>query len=108
MNFNDLTLDEARRSPGNKWNRFDSDVIPSWVADMDFPVAKPIRDFIIDQGMRGDLKYTGDTSDTSVVDVFAERMFKQIRLEYKFSRRRSNDRYCSRHIHCYQRLLRTK
>jgi len=77
MNFNDLTLDEARRSPGNKWNRFDADVIPSWVADMDFPVAKPIRDFIIDQGMRGDLKYTGDTSGTSIVDVFAERMLSK-------------------------------
>ena len=74
MNFNDLTLAQARLSHGNKWNRYPSDVIPSWVADMDFPVANPIQNFFMDLSARGDLMYAGDTANFSIVDVFAERM----------------------------------
>lgn len=37
-------VDEAalRASPSSKWNRHDADVLPAWVADMDFRVAPPI------------------------------------------------------------------
>ena len=37
-------VDEAalRASPSSKWNRYDADVLPAWVADMDFRVAPPI------------------------------------------------------------------
>lgn len=41
--FDDLSLDELRGRPLMKWRRFDPDVLPLWVADMDFPVAEPIR-----------------------------------------------------------------
>src|SRR4030042_6915725 len=33
----------GRRSTGcMKWNKYDGDVLPLWVADMDFPLAEPI------------------------------------------------------------------
>ncbi len=32
---------------GPKWLQAGPDVIPAWVADMDFPVAQPIRDAVM-------------------------------------------------------------
>lgn len=46
--YDDLSLDELRARPLMKWRRFDPDVLPLWVADMDFPVAEPIRAAIRD------------------------------------------------------------
>lgn len=41
--YDALSLDDLRRRPLNKWRYFDPDVLPLWVADMDFPIAEPIR-----------------------------------------------------------------
>ncbi|MEX2501031.1 MAG: PatB family C-S lyase [Trueperaceae bacterium] len=41
--FDDLQLDALRARPLAKWRVYDPDVLPLWVADMDFPVAEPIR-----------------------------------------------------------------
>ena len=46
MTFETLPLDTLRTRHGNKWNRFDEDVLPAWVADMDFPLAPPLRECI--------------------------------------------------------------
>ena len=50
MTSNDLraqlnSLDPAalRRRGSAKWTAVPEDVLPAWVADMDFPVAEPIR-----------------------------------------------------------------
>lgn len=47
----------ALRAAGSmKWNKFDSDVLPMWVADMDFKVAPPIAEALSkynDSGMHG-------------------------------------------------------
>ena len=42
--FDDLVLDELRRRPGVKWQRVDPDVLPAWVADMDFAVPPVVAD----------------------------------------------------------------
>lgn len=47
-----------RRDPNvlNKWTWYPKDVLPMWVADMDFPAPRPIRDAlhkVIDQGVLG-------------------------------------------------------
>jgi cystathionine beta-lyase len=34
---------ERRPTDSGKWNKFEADVLPMWVADMDFPVAEPIQ-----------------------------------------------------------------
>jgi cysteine-S-conjugate beta-lyase len=38
-----VTEAALRSRRGNKWSKYDADVLPAWVADMDFPVAEPIR-----------------------------------------------------------------
>lgn len=44
--YDDLSLSALQARPLAKWRQFDPDVLPLWVADMDFPVAEPIRDAI--------------------------------------------------------------
>lgn len=39
----DLTFDQLRHSDSYKWTKYPPDVIPMWVADMDFAVAPGIR-----------------------------------------------------------------
>ena len=37
MDFDDLDIGRLRARTGEKWSQFDDDVLPAWVADMDFP-----------------------------------------------------------------------
>lgn len=48
---------ELRRRRGAKWALVDSDVIPAWVADMDFPIAEPIQNALRDAIETHDLGY---------------------------------------------------
>lgn len=40
--FDDLELTELRKRKSAKWTGYAADVLPSWVAEMDFPLAAPI------------------------------------------------------------------
>jgi cysteine-S-conjugate beta-lyase len=65
----------ARRNA--KWNQHDADVIPAWVADMDFAVAAPIEAAIERTIRDGDYGYAmrdGDRADRFVALAFAARM----------------------------------
>ncbi len=39
----DLDLDRLRERRSAKWTEYDHDVLPSWVAEMDFPLAPPVK-----------------------------------------------------------------
>jgi len=55
--FDTLTEERLRSTSGAKWNHFPEDVLPLWVADMDFPVAEPIRQAIRDYAECDDFGY---------------------------------------------------
>jgi cysteine-S-conjugate beta-lyase len=57
FNFEDLDLAWLRRKESIKWRRARRDVLPAWMADMDFPVAEPISEAISEIVRRGDLGY---------------------------------------------------
>ncbi|HUX41517.1 MAG TPA: MalY/PatB family protein [Rectinemataceae bacterium] len=60
MKFDFDELVDRRNSNSVKWNRYNSDVIPLWVADMDFRSPKPIVEALrraLDHGVFG---YPGD------------------------------------------------
>ena len=42
----ELSIDELRARRGVKWRRFPADVLPSWVADMDFAVPDAVQEAI--------------------------------------------------------------
>jgi cystathionine beta-lyase len=54
-----LALDELRKRKSVKWREFPSDVLPLPVAEMDFPIATPIKNALIDMVERSDTGYLG-------------------------------------------------
>lgn len=49
MQFDFTSLTDRRRYPSKKWTLYAPDVIPLWVADMDFPVAPVISEALTEQ-----------------------------------------------------------
>ncbi len=50
-------LERLRSIDGIKWTRYGPDILPAWVADMDFEPASEIKDAILSMVTRGDLGY---------------------------------------------------
>jgi cystathionine beta-lyase len=66
---------QARRN--SKWNQYDPDVLPAFVADMDFSVAAPIQTAIERIVRDRDYGYPlrdGQKADRTVANAFAQRM----------------------------------
>src|SRR5260221_2058435 len=66
---------QARRNA--KWNQYDADVLPAFVADMDFAVAAPIQAAIERIVRERDYGYplrNGERADRLVANTFAKRM----------------------------------
>ena len=51
---------DRRNTESIKWNHFDEDVLPMWVADMDFRCADPIVDALRDRVEHGIYGYAGE------------------------------------------------
>jgi cysteine-S-conjugate beta-lyase len=71
--FDDLSIEDLRRRPGTKW-QVDPGVLPAWVADMDFPVARAVADAIEHTVRRGDLGYPHWKDVHPLRVAFADRM----------------------------------
>jgi cystathionine beta-lyase len=71
--LDDLDPSLLRQRGGEKWALYPEDVLPLWVADMDFPVAKPIERLIRRSLDLGDLGYPLHPRPTTLPAVFAER-----------------------------------
>ena len=72
-------LPERRPTDSIKWNQFEADVLPMWVADMDFPVAEPIRQALhrrVEHGVYGYPGYAHPKpgSVTELQELLVERM----------------------------------
>jgi cystathionine beta-lyase len=74
--FDDLRIDELRRRPGVKWH-VEPDVLPAWVADMDFPVAPVIADAIEHTVRHGDLGYPHWDNVHPLRAAFSDRMHER-------------------------------
>lgn len=74
-----------RRKDGSiKWNRYPEDVIPLWVADMDFEVASPIREAFqhyVNTGIYGYAMPPADLADT-VTEWFLNHYQWEIQKEW--------------------------
>lgn len=67
-----------RGKRGVKWSRPGPDVVPAWVADMDYPVAPVIRAALVEAIDRGDLGYPDWPADRHpLADVFTSRMVQR-------------------------------
>lgn len=55
--FDSLTLERLRAKNCMKWTYFDGDVLPLWVADMDFPPPDVVADALAERAWSGNLGY---------------------------------------------------
>ena len=53
------SLSDLRKRRSAKWRSFDKDVLPLPVAEMDYPIAKPIQEVLLDMVKRSDVGYGG-------------------------------------------------
>lgn len=75
--IDDLNVDKLVRRQGEKWSHYEESVIPAWVADMDFELAAPIREAIIERVNRFDCGYPVAPRDTGLPEILAERVAKK-------------------------------
>jgi len=75
--FDDLDIEVLRRRSGEKWRTYPADVLPLWVADMDFEVAEPIRRRLQECLDNGDLGYPMHPAPTGLPEVFVDRAFQR-------------------------------
>ena len=69
-----LELSELRTHKSQKWREFPNDVLPLPVAEMDFPVAEPIRKTLQEMVEKSDLGYLGNIPEMGIsFSHFAER-----------------------------------
>jgi cystathionine beta-lyase len=77
--LDDLDVSTLSQRGGEKWALYPEDVLPLWVADMDFPVAKPIQRLIQRSLELGDLGYPLHPRPTRIPSVFARRAEERFR-----------------------------
>ncbi len=58
--FDDVSIDRLRHRSSSKWTRFDPDVLPAWIAEMDFALAPPIQRRLEEAIELGDTGYASD------------------------------------------------
>lgn len=71
LDLDSLSLDDLHRRRSAKWSHYPPDVIPAWVAEMDFPSAEPILRAIRQSLDRSDFGYPGFIGDIGFGEVIA-------------------------------------
>ncbi len=69
-----LDLATLQRRKSEKWHTYASDVLPAWVAEMDFPIAAEIRRNLEQALELWDVGYPVAPRQTGLCEVFADRM----------------------------------
>jgi cystathionine beta-lyase len=71
----DCSLDGLRRRRSWKWTEYPPDVLPAWVAEMDFDLAEPIKDAVREAITAGDCGYPHPLGFGEVYAAFAARRY---------------------------------
>jgi cystathionine beta-lyase len=67
----ELSLDDLRRRRSAKWAKYPEDVLPAWVAEMDFPLAEPVARALAEAVANGDTGYASP-AELGLGEAFAE------------------------------------
>lgn len=60
-NFEDLSVEQLRTRTSAKWTMFPPDVLPAWVAEMDFPLDPVVQTALLDAIKNNDCGYANGT-----------------------------------------------
>ena len=72
-----LSLEQLRGRQNAKWNKYGADVIPAWVAEMDFEPSPAIQEAVDRLARTHDYGYplrAGDKAELTVSQAFVKRM----------------------------------
>ncbi|UCH25539.1 MAG: PatB family C-S lyase [Trueperaceae bacterium] len=72
--FDALRADDLRNSTSSKWLAYPGEVLPLWVADMDFPPAEAIRAAVTRHAQEGFLGYAPNNGIPGLKEAVAERL----------------------------------
>lgn len=72
-----LSEEQLRSKKNEKWRTYPSDIIPAWLADMDYSVAQEIRDILKETILQSDLGYSMQPSALGIPNIVAERMLNK-------------------------------
>ena len=75
-------MDHLLDRGSEKWSAYPPDVLPAWIAEMDFALAPPVKAVLHDAIERDDLGYVGDTE--ALLDAFTG--FAARRLDWQVDR----------------------
>lgn len=73
--FDDLSLAKLRGRSSAKWSTYPPDVLPAWVAEMDFPLAEPIKQRLRRAIDADDCGYAHPTALPAAFAAFAKSRF---------------------------------
>src|SRR3982074_3015217 len=76
-----LSMETMRRRRGIKWHYYEEDVLPAWVADMDFAVAEPIQRALRRLVEEMDYGYPHRDGAGALPVAFADRMWERFDWE---------------------------
>lgn len=71
LDLDAIDLAELHRRHSAKWQNFPADVLPAFVAEMDYPLAAPIRRALHAAIEAGDLGYPAELADRRLPEAFA-------------------------------------
>ena len=74
MAIYDLNLERLRLRAGEKWTHYPADVMPAWVADMDFEIAQPIRAALERRISSSDCGYPVAPTETGLPEILSARV----------------------------------
>lgn len=71
--YDGISLDDLRLRRSAKWRVHPADVLPAWIAEMDFPLAAPVRDALVEAIQRDDTGYVHPGDLAEAYAGFADR-----------------------------------
>jgi cystathionine beta-lyase len=71
-NFDDLSIGELRKRRSAKWTMFPADVLPAWVAEMDFPLDEAVRNALLDSIEHDDCGYANGAGVGAAFTAFVQ------------------------------------
>jgi cystathionine beta-lyase len=74
-NFDNLSIAELRKRRSAKWTMFPPDVLPAWVAEMDFPLADAVRNALLDSIEHDDCGYANGAGVGAAFAAFAQERY---------------------------------
>ncbi|MFP6655622.1 MAG: MalY/PatB family protein [Myxococcota bacterium] len=74
LDLDELDVRQLQRRRSAKWRFHPPDVLPAWVAEMDYPIAAPIQAELHRFAQSSDAGYPLDDQDTGLPEAFRERM----------------------------------